>query len=147
MSDQLHPSGGIVVGVDGSPAARKALEWAMAYAELKGEPVLAVRAWQVPLSSGVDSTVMSTTEYVAAMRRELETTANEAALEHPRVPISTLLVEGRPGRVLVERSEHADLLVVGSRGHGGLAGAVLGSVSRYCVTHGHGPVVVTHGKR
>lgn len=141
-SDSIRP---IVVGVDGSVPARRALDWAMAYAELKGAPVLAVRAWQVPFSSGVDSTVMTTTEYVAAMRRDLENAVDEAALEHPGVHVSAHLVEGRPGRVLVEQSEHADLLVVGSRGHGRLVDAAIGSVSRYCIAHGHAPVLVTPG--
>ena len=56
--------------------------------------------------------------------------------------VRTRVVEGYPARVLVEASEGADLLVVGSRGHAGFADALLGSVSTYCVHHARGPVTV-----
>jgi nucleotide-binding universal stress UspA family protein len=135
----------VVVGVDGSEPARRALEWAMEYAEAKGAPVLAVQAWQVPFSSGADGMVLSAAEYAAAARQDLEKAVDEVALEHPGVRVTMLAVEGNSGKALVGRSEHAALLVVGNRGHGALVGAIIGSVGKYCVTHARCPVVVVRG--
>ncbi|RRS01425.1 universal stress protein [Glycomyces terrestris] len=147
MSGRSHSDSAIIVGVDGSAPSLGALDWAMQYAALTGAPVLAVRAWQVPFASGADATAVSATEFVKAMGRELEQAVHEAALEHPRVRVATLLTEGRPGRVLLERSGHSALLVVGNCRRGRLVGAVIGSVTRYCITHGHGPVVVVPGRQ
>ena len=61
---------------------------------------------------------------------------------HSGVPVQPVAVQGHPAPVLVEASRGADLLVVGSRGHGEFAGMLLGSVSQYCVTQAHCPVLV-----
>jgi nucleotide-binding universal stress UspA family protein len=61
---------------------------------------------------------------------------------YPSVTVRTRAVEGHPADVLVEASRHADLLVVGSRGHGVLSGIVLGSVSQHCAVHATSPVLV-----
>jgi nucleotide-binding universal stress UspA family protein len=77
--------------------------------------------------------------------------ANETALNdllepvreaHPDVPIQTAVIEGHPAPLLTRASQGADLLVVGSRGHGEFVGMLLGSVSEHCATHAHCPVVV-----
>ena len=60
----------------------------------------------------------------------------------PRVDVRTVVEEGNPVQVLIEQSASADLLVVGSRGHGGFAGMLLGSVSHHLVAHSKCPVVV-----
>jgi nucleotide-binding universal stress UspA family protein len=60
------------------------------------------------------------------------------------VDVVHVTVRGRPAQVLVDESEHADLLVVGSRGLGGLRGMVLGSVGHHCAAHSHCPVVIAH---
>ena len=64
----------------------------------------------------------------------------------PAVQVCPRVVEGRAGPLLVDAAEGADLLVVGSRGHGGLAEALLGSVGQYCVHHAPCPVVIMRGK-
>jgi nucleotide-binding universal stress UspA family protein len=63
------------------------------------------------------------------------------------VPVTTSVVQGYPARELLRAAEGADLLVVGSRGHGELSGMLLGSVSLHCVTHATCPVVVVHPVR
>jgi nucleotide-binding universal stress UspA family protein len=65
-----------------------------------------------------------------------------AQSRHPEVTIVSLVVEGHAAAVLVERSEGADLLVVGTRGHGRFTGMLLGSVSEHCVIHARCPVLV-----
>jgi nucleotide-binding universal stress UspA family protein len=60
----------------------------------------------------------------------------------PEVDVRTAIEEGNPAKVLIERSKGADLMVVGSRGHGGFAGMLLGSVSQHLVAHAECPVVV-----
>jgi nucleotide-binding universal stress UspA family protein len=70
-----------------------------------------------------------------------ETFAEVSALE-PEVPVRPVLAEGLAAEVLLRTARGADMLVVGSRGHGGFASALLGSVSLYCVLHAHCPVMV-----
>ncbi len=62
------------------------------------------------------------------------------------VPVRPLAIEGNPAQVLLDAARGADLLVVGSRGHGGFAEALLGSVSQHCVQHASCPVVVIRGQ-
>ena len=66
--------------------------------------------------------------------------------EHPEVELEPVLRKGRPASVLIEESKAADLLVVGSRGHGGFVGLLLGSVSQECAEHAHCPVLIVHQK-
>jgi nucleotide-binding universal stress UspA family protein len=68
----------------------------------------------------------------------------EAVGNQPGVRIVTKTVTGNPAQVLVDRSAHADLLVVGSLGLGGLKGMLLGSVGHHCAAHSHCPVVIVH---
>ncbi|HEX7304691.1 universal stress protein [Lentzea sp.] len=134
----------VVVGVDGSPAARKALRWAVDDARRRGCRVDAVSAWRpdngivigtLPAEIGLR---MSPENVRAARQAELD----QAVQGFEGVEIRPVLVEGDPRAVLAEASEHAELLVVGSRGAGPIAEVVLGSVSSYCVHHAFCPVVV-----
>ena len=75
-------------------------------------------------------------------RRLLETTVAETLGEDPGLEIELVVAEGHAAPVLVEAAKGADLLVVGSRGHGGFAGMLLGSVSEHCVHHASCPVIV-----
>jgi len=71
----------------------------------------------------------------------------EVSGQEPDVPVRPLVAEGAAADVLLHEAKGADLLVVGSRGHGGLASALLGSVSMYCVLHAHCPVLVLRDGR
>jgi nucleotide-binding universal stress UspA family protein len=133
---------GIVVGVDGSASSKQALEWAMRYADTTGLPVTAVLAWEIPANYGTAAMVMPAATFAEDARHELKRVVEEASTAFPEVRVELRTVEGHPAKVLLKEAEHAQMLVVGSRGHGGFVGTILGSVSQYCVTHAHCPVLV-----
>lgn len=139
-------SGTIVVGVDGSEASNAALEWAAGQADLSGSGLEAVTAWQWPQSYGYPMPIPSDFDPAAEAAKVLDSAVGEARAAHRDLDIRTSVLEGHSGRVLVEAAKGAALLVVGSRGHGELGGVLLGSVSYYCVTHAHCPVVVLRGR-
>jgi len=139
----------IVVGVDGSPSSLAALHWAVRQAGLTGGTVQAVIAWQYPVAlSGyawapVPVVEAADCEEIAQKTvAEAISTVGDAGKD---VRISSRVVGGNPAQVLIDAAADADLLVVGSRGHGGFAGALLGSVSQHCVHHARCPVVVIRG--
>ncbi|MDX8034958.1 universal stress protein [Lentzea sp. BCCO 10_0856] len=134
----------VVVGVDGSAAARAALEWAVEDARRRGCRVDAVSAWH-PDSGFIIGAVPA--EVVMGMSPEAMRAAAQAGLDHAvegfeGVEIRRILVESDPRSALVEASKDAELLVVGNRGRGVIAEAILGSVSSYCVHHALCPVVI-----
>ncbi len=148
MNSEQHQTaaGRIVVGVDGSAAANAALAWATRQAELTGATVEAVIAWHYPVAAGgygfapvaaLDDTDFQTV-YARVLSDALALTVDPAS----PVKISTIVREGNPAQVLLETAEGADLLVVGSRGHGGFTGALLGSVSQHCAHHAPCPLVI-----
>jgi nucleotide-binding universal stress UspA family protein len=136
---------GIVVGVDGSASSKQALAWALHYADTTGLPVTAVLAWEIPANYGTAAMVLPAAEFADEAERELKHVVDEVAAAFPEVQVEPRIVEGHPAKILLKEAEHAQLLVVGSRGHGGFVGAILGSVSQYCVTHAECPVLVLRG--
>jgi nucleotide-binding universal stress UspA family protein len=138
----------IVAGVDGSASARSVLRWAVRQAELTGGSVDAVIAWHYPAAyGGYGMAPVGVSEVDFAGWAE-KTVAEEvaAATADSAVDVRTQVTEGSPARVLLDAAEGADLLVVGSRGHGGFAEALLGSVGQHCVHHARCPVVVIRGQ-
>ncbi len=138
--------GRIVVGVDGSASSKEALGWAADEAERRGDVVEAVLAWENPYRDMWIPSNPPGADPLAPLRGALERTVAAVVGEHPVVKFETVVVEGRAASVLVDRAQGADLLVVGNRGHGGLAGAFLGSVSFNCAAHASCPVVVVRGQ-
>jgi nucleotide-binding universal stress UspA family protein len=138
----------IVAGVDGSPSSIEALRWAIRQAELTGATVDAVIAWQYPFATGglgwAPASGMDDTDYGELAAKALAAAVGEAGLPDG-VPVHEIVMAGDPALVLLERAADADLLVVGSRGHGTFADALLGSVSQRCVHHAQCPVVVMRG--
>src|SRR5664280_1107719 len=132
----------IVAGVDGSDSSIDALRWAFAEAERTGADLEAITAWQWPLTLGAVAPFAPEYDPAGDAQRMLDDIVAAVAGEFPTVTVRTRSVEGHPSEVLVEASRHAALLVVGSRGHGAFAGAVLGSVSQHCVAHAASPVLV-----
>ena len=134
-----HPR--IVVGVDGSASSIAALNWAAHQAELTEARLDAVTAWQWPSKY---QWMRTPPDYDPAgdTQKSVDAIVDEVRSAYPSVHIQSTVVEGHPARVLVEQSQGAELLVVGSRGHGEFPGMLLGSVSQHCTTSAHCAVVV-----
>ncbi|HEY4948292.1 MAG TPA: universal stress protein [Acidimicrobiales bacterium] len=126
----------IVVGVDGSENAERALEWAAAQADRTG----AVLDIQTAYEPGY--TFITKDEVKRTMERRVEEAAAHVAEVAPRVTTTGGTHEEAPAPALIEASDGADLLVVGSRGLGGFVGLLLGSVSVQCSHHAHCPVTI-----
>lgn len=130
----------IVVGVDGSDSAGKAIEWALAQATSE-DVVVIVNTWSIPAMSGYELPAASMGDLEAAAQRLVSDIA--ADIENSDGPkIETEARSGHAGLRLTELSADADMIVVGSRGYGGFRGLLLGSVSTYLVHHAECPVVV-----
>jgi nucleotide-binding universal stress UspA family protein len=137
----------IVVGVDGSDSSRKALRWAYDEAAHHAASITAVSCWHPPAMPMTPPYGSLAPEGYASQPREdaldlLERFVSDLDVREPAVDVSTAVEEGNPAEVLIERSKDADLVVVGSRGHGGFKGMLLGSVSQHLVAHAECPVVV-----
>jgi nucleotide-binding universal stress UspA family protein len=135
----------IVVGVDGSPSSKAALAWAVRQAELAGASVEAVIAWRYPVMAGgvpYAPGPIYTTDYGEFAATVLNSAVRETVDPDGPVKVSVTAREGNAAQVLLADSDGADLLVVGSRGHGGFTEALLGSVSQACVHHARCPVVI-----
>jgi nucleotide-binding universal stress UspA family protein len=135
----------IVVGVDGFEPSMAALGWAIRQARLTGAVVEAVTAWHVPVGAGwLPAADMP--DYQEDAFDVLAEAIGQVYAIDPDAEVCPRVIEGPAGQVLVGAAEGADLLVVGCRGHSGLTGAVLGSVSQYCVHHAACPVMIMRGK-
>jgi nucleotide-binding universal stress UspA family protein len=137
---------GIVAGIDGSPSSLAALEWAARQADLTGSALLVVAAWRLP-DTYPDTGTTDDYDPAADMQRVLDDSLPAIQQSHPTLELTGQVTEGRPGPVLVDASRDADLLVVGSRGHGEFADILLGSVGVHCATHAHCPVLVYRSDR
>ena len=131
----------IVVGVDGSPSSRHALEWAAKEAKLRDDALEAVIAWP---QSSYPANPEWPLDFEGIARETLK--AELRAVVGPEAANVTQRVEyGPAAHLLTEASRAADLLVVGSRGRGAFAGMLLGSVSHHCTAHAYCSVVVVRG--
>ena len=146
-SSETAPFSRIVVGVDGSDSSLMALEWAARQAELTGSTLDAMTTWDWPMNYGWAVPIPSDYNPKSDAQDLVDEAVARVRDMHPRVDIRTTVVEGHPAPVLIEASRAADLLVVGSRGHGEFAGMLLGSVSEHCVSNAHCPVVVVRNGR
>jgi nucleotide-binding universal stress UspA family protein len=134
---------GIVAGYDGSPGSMQALRWAVREADARGTVLTLCVAW------APDSLMLTSDSPVhgLARRRGEEILARGIRYaESVLADVLPALAEEPPAQVLCERSSTAEMVVVGSRGHGGLAHPLLGSVARRVAGHGQGRVVVVRGQ-
>ncbi|MEU3114761.1 universal stress protein [Micromonospora chalcea] len=134
----------VVVGVDGSPSSLAAADLAAATAVARSRPLVLVHGYLHPLGYGVplnpyDLGVPAPT---AEAEKMLESVAADLTERHPGLRVQVRQVAGGQGATMVEESRRAELVVVGSRGVGGFAGLLLGSVSGQLAQHGHCPVLI-----
>jgi nucleotide-binding universal stress UspA family protein len=136
----------IVVGIDGSPSSRAALRWAVRQAGLINGTVDAVMAWEIPMvaqSYGwAPVYVEETGDFEAAAKERMESVLGAELDPADSQRVSSRVINGHPAQVLLDAACDADLLVIGRRGHGSFAEALLGSVSQHCVHHAHCPVLI-----
>lgn len=141
----------VVVGFDGSDAARAALEFGLEEARLRGCRLRVVCAWHYPLAGYMGGGFeppgprLEPGEMQRAAEAELDAALETLGPGREAVAVERRVREGAAAAVLLEEASDAALLVVGSRGHGGFAGLLLGSVSQQCVAHAPCPVAVVHG--
>ncbi|WP_433605240.1 universal stress protein [Dactylosporangium sp. CA-139114] len=134
--------GPVVVGVDGSASSEEALALAFEAARDRGAELVAVRAHVTPAQPSLPLPDVE----------EFERAALQASLapwrqKHPDVRVAALVAAGRAAKVLVGVSHTAQLVVVGSRGHGGFGGLLLGSVGQQLMQHAGCPVLIAHERR
>lgn len=132
----------VVVGIDGGPDSLRALAWAADYAGTVNAPLIVLTAYEIPTTFGPyamagweDSTQLEQRARETLAEAVRDTLGDDATAEQH-------VVRGHPAQVLVAASRDAHLVVVGSRGRGGFAGMLLGSVSQHVVAHARCPVVV-----
>lgn len=132
----------VIVGVDGAEDSVRALRWAADHARSLGAPLHVLSAFDIPAQFGPYGMAgwenpTDLEKYARTMLREtVRSTLGEDA------QVVEVVVQGHPAKALVEMSQDARLIVVGSRGRGGFAGLLLGSVSQHVVAHARCPVVV-----
>ena len=126
----------IVVGVDGSDESLRALDWAAAQAERTGATLDIHTAYEPGY------TFITHDEVERTMDRLIAEAATRVSGAHPTVTTSSGTHEDSPATVLIEAGEGADLLVIGTRGRGGFAGLLLGSVGQQCSLHAPCPVLI-----
>jgi nucleotide-binding universal stress UspA family protein len=142
-----NTKGHIVVGVDGSESSKTALRWAAKLAPVVGGIVEAIIAWptlveNVSWEDGIPDWWRPDIDAGKVLGSTLDSVFGQT---RPAGLVASVR-EGHPTSVLLEASKHAGMLIVGSRGHGGFAGLLLGSVSSACAEHAKCPVLVVHGE-
>jgi nucleotide-binding universal stress UspA family protein len=148
--DQTPPSPSrVVVGVDGSVPSEHALRWGQFVAQAAGSTLEVVAAWEpfTPLGWLGAGWEPVPNEWNPAQDAEksLTTTIDNVLGVNRPAQVQLTVREGNAAMVLLEVSKGARMLVVGSRGHGGFSGLLLGSVSAACAAHATCPVLVLHG--
>ncbi len=140
---EADPTGGarIVVGVDGSDHSVAALRQAARMAKLLDARVEAVTTWHYPVAMS-PYTMTAEPSFEELARQTLDEALADAYDGEWPAGLTTVVKYGQPAQVLIDRSDGAEMLVVGSRGRGGFAGLLLGSVSSECAAHAKCPVLI-----
>ena len=136
----------VIVGVDGSGPSKAALRWAVRMAPVVNGSIVAVLAWEYPNSFSWAMPFPSEYNPKEDAKKALEATILDVFGEERPDHLTAEVYEGSASSGLLSASKDAAMLVVGSRGHGGFAGLLLGSVSAACAEHAVCPVLVIHGE-
>ena len=132
----------ITVGLDGSQESRSAAEWAAREAKLRGLPLKIVHVWEPVPAPMAQAPLLGAETQQHWTERIPREAAEGIRMRHPGVEVSTEQVSGNPGDALAEAAKNAELLVLGSRGLGGIGGFMVGSVGLSAVAHADRPVVL-----
>jgi nucleotide-binding universal stress UspA family protein len=132
----------VAVAFDGSEGSRRALRWAAEEARTRGARLRVVRAWSYMDQPGETFDPEYSDDDA---RREIDEAIVALGDEAAGLDVESVTVNDLPGRGVLTGAGDADLLVVGSRGHGAVAGVLLGSVSRHVAHHARCPVVIVPG--
>jgi nucleotide-binding universal stress UspA family protein len=143
---------GIIVGIDGSHHSTRALEWALREAAIQHAPLTVLTVHSVPASAWTGNPILverdaDDQEKMLKAAEELTHKAVSQLGEARPDSITVRAISGFPAKELIDESRDADLVVLGSRGAGGFAKLVVGSVSSQVVGHAHCPVVVVPTER
>jgi nucleotide-binding universal stress UspA family protein len=133
----------VIVGVDGSQPSRHALQWAQFMAHVLSAEIDAVAVWDI--SAVMADAWVDDWNPEKETATQLHTIVTEVLGPEPPVPVHEIVRRGSAAGELVQASKNAQLLVLGSRGHGGFHGLLLGSVSSTSAAHAHCPVLIIHG--
>lgn len=131
----------IIVGIDGSSAARSAFDWAYDHAT-SDDTLLALHAWHIPAVAGLEAPIYNPADFEVDAHRFLHEFIDAIPARDDGPVVEQRAVHGAAAQVLVDEAVTADLVVVGSRGLGGFRAALLGSVSTFVLHHAACPVVV-----
>lgn len=142
-TERATGSGRVVVGVDGSEPSKLALRWARRLAPRLGCSIKAVMAWHFPLEVGFGGWPDGWDPQADAQRALAETVVEVYGADEA-LDVDTQVHQGSAARTLLDASSDAQMLIIGSRGHGGFTGLLLGSVSSACAEHARCPVLVVH---
>jgi nucleotide-binding universal stress UspA family protein len=143
---------GIIVGIDGSHHSTRALEWALKEAAIQHAPLTVLTVHSVPASPWTGNPVLlgadsEDQEKLFHAAEELTQKVASQLGEAQPESVTVRAISGFPAKELIEESRDADLVVVGSRGAGGFASLMMGSISSQVVGHAHCPVVVVPSER
>lgn len=136
----------IVVGVDESEQSKHALRWAGRLAAWMGAEIDVVSAWYLPVGYGWGAVPLEWSPTVDLEKRISALVDDIFGSERP-APVNIVVREAAPSELLIQRSENAEMVIVGSRGMGGFRGLLLGSVSAKVAEHAKCPVLVVHGDK
>jgi nucleotide-binding universal stress UspA family protein len=143
-TNQTEKSPRVIVGVDGSPPSKQALRWAAHFATSVGARVEAVSAWDYPATYGWAAWPQEW-DPAADAQKALTSTVDEVFGTQRPAGLELTVRQGAAAGVLLSEAKGALMVIVGSRGHGGFVGMLLGSVSAKVAEHAACPVLVVHG--
>jgi len=143
---QVSEAGRVVVGVDGSEPSREALRWAARLAPALGATIRAVAVWEYPAGYGWTS-MPASWDFQTDTEKVLQQAVDEVfGADRPR-GLELVVEQAQAAAALLRHGAGASMVIVGSRGHGGFAGLLLGSVSSSVAEHAPCPVLVVHQDR